>query len=165
MYVWPAGPMVKHFGLQGLTDTAVHTQGYRELQPDASASEANNAVREIAAANPDTAHTLWKQIDRAYLKPLFGGRSSGQPHLYELNTAESEDAEVVDEGLSPNHHILEMQTSGLDNDTTGADGTNSAYQPPHASDSPFGSQPAAHRNQAGRTSLNGGLPHGHAEDT
>lgn len=157
--------MVKHFGLQGLNDTAVHTQGYRELHPDASVSEANNAVRDIAATNPDTAHSVWKQIDRAYLKPIFGGRSSGQPHLYELNADESEDTEVPDEGVSPSHHILEMQTSGLDNDVPSADGMNSAYQPPHASESPFSTLGAPHRSQAGRTNLNSGLPHEHAEDT
>ena len=158
--------MVKHFGLQGLSDTAVHTQGYKELHQQASAAEANNAVREIAATNPDTAHTLWKQVDRAYLKPLFGGRSSGQPHLYELNADESEDTEVVEEDVSPIHHILEMQSSGishLDHDVSGVDGSDAAYQPPHASDSPFTVQPTTHRNQAVRTSS--GLPHGHAEDT
>ena len=160
--------MVKHFGLQGLSDTAVHTQGYKELHVEASASEANNAVREIAATNPDTAHTYWKQIDRAYLKPLFGGRSSGQPHLYELNTDESEDTEVVNEDVngSPNHHILEMQTSGLshlDHDVSGVDGMRDAYQPPHTADSPHFLQSAAYRNQTVRTSS--GLPHGHAEDT
>ncbi|KAA6419187.1 MAG: CPA1 family transporter: sodium ion proton, partial [Trebouxia sp. A1-2] len=97
------GPMVQHFGLQGLDDMAVHALGYQDLHKSVSPSTAANAVREIAANNPDSAHTLWKQVDKAYLKPLFGGRSSGQPHLYALSTGNTEDAEVVEDVSTPHH--------------------------------------------------------------
>lgn len=156
------GPMVQHFGLQGLDDMAVHALGYQDLHKSVSPSTAANAVREIAANNPDSAHTLWKQIDKAYLKPLFGGRSSGQPHLYALSTGNADDAEVVEDGSNP-HHILEMQTSGLAHMQSGlssVDADVEAYQPPHASDSALS---PTHRGLIGRTS--NGLPHEHDEGT
>ena len=69
--------MVRHFGLEGVNDNAVHAIGYQELSESVTPSAAANTVCEISATNPDTAHTLWKQLDRAYLKPLFGGRCGG----------------------------------------------------------------------------------------
>ena len=130
--------MVSHFGLQGLNDSAVHTIGYQELNEAVTPSAAANAVREISSKNPDTAHTLWKQIDRAYLKPLFGGRSSGQPHLYELSQ-EIDNSEVVQDGMSPSH-VLEMQGSGLGHMQSGLSSVEAdieAYQPPYDSDPAF----------------------------
>ena len=164
-----AGPMVKHFGLQGLNDMGVHSLGYKELHPSASMSEANNAVRETADNSHDSAHALWKQMDKQYLRPFLGGRSSGQPHLYELNVNDTEDAEVNQEaGVSP-QHVLEMQSSGMSQveyDLPHEPGSGNVYQPPPASvisDLPNTTQTPLHRNQVGRS--NSGLPHDHAEDT
>ncbi len=158
-----AGPMVRHFGLQGLDDMAVHALGYQDLHKSVSPGAAANAVRELAANNPDSAHTLWKQLDKAYLKPLFGGRSSGQPHLYELSTGHTDDdAEVIEDESTP-HHILEMQTSGLAHMQSGLSSVEAdveAYQPPHTSDAALS---PSHRGLLGRTS--NGLPHEHDEDT
>lgn len=156
------GPMVQHFGLQGLNDMAVHTLGYQDLHKSVSPAAAANAVREIAASNADPAHALWKQLDKTYLKPLFGGRSSGQPHLYELSTGSIDnDAEVFEDSSTP-QHILEMQNSGLAHMQSGLSSVEAdieAYQPPFASNvvSP------SHRGQLGRTS--NGLPHENDEDT
>ena len=130
--------MVRHFGLQGLNDNAVHTIGYQELNASVTPLAAANAVHEISSTNPDTAHTMWKQLDRAYLKPLFGGRSSGQPHLYELSqdVDADADADVMQDGLSP-HHVLEMQGSGLAHMQSGLSSVEAdvdAYQPPYAGD-------------------------------
>ena len=159
--------MVKHFGLQGLNDMGVHSQGYKELHASVSTSEANNAVRETAANSHDSAHALWKQMDKQYLRPFLGGRSSGQPHLYELNVNDTEEAEVNHADVNP-HHVLEMQSSGLSQLEYGLpheNGSDNVYQPPPASmisGSPH-TQTPLFRNQVGRS--NSGLPHDHAEDT
>ena len=152
--------MVSHFGLQGLNDHAVHTIGYQELHEAVSPSAAANAVREISSTNPDTAHTLWKQVDRAYLKPLFGGRSSGQPHLYELSQ-DTGDAEIMQDSMSPSH-VLEMQGSGLGHMQSGLSSVEAdieAYQPPYASD------PASSPAHRGPVRTGNGLPHENGEDT
>ena len=154
-----AGPMVRHLGLQGLNDQAVHAIGYQELNESMDPSAAAHAVREISE-NPDTAHAMWKQLDRTYLKPLFGGRSGGQPHLYELGD-DADEAEGLQDEASP-HHVLEMQGSGLGHMQSGLSSVEAdveAYQPPYASDPAFS---PTHRGQA-RTG--NGLPHDNAEDT
>ena len=152
--------MVQHFGLQGLDDMSVHALGYQDLHESVTPAAAANAVREIAANNPDSAHTIWKQIYKQYLTPLFGGRSLGQPHLYELSTGHSDQLEIEQDGDPPDH-ILEMQTSGFGHVQSGLSSVEAdveAYQPPSdAAVSP------TYRGLLGRTS--NGLPHGNAEDT
>lgn len=153
--------MVRHLGLQGLNDHAVHAIGYQELHESMDSTAAANAVRDISS-NPDTAHATWKQLDRTYLKPLFGGRSGGQPHLYELSrNSDDNEAEVLQGGQSP-HHVLEMQGSGLAHTQSGLSSVEAdveAYEPPYASDPAFSPM---HRGQA-RTS--NGVPHDNAENT
>ena len=158
---------MQHFGLQGLNDMAVHALGYQDLHDAVSPATAANAVREIAANNPDSAHTIWKQIDKQYLKPLFGGRSLGQPHLYELSTGNSTDGlDMVHDGDGDGDvpdHILEMQTSGLGHMQSGLSSVEAdveAYQPPPANDSTVS---PTHRGLLSRT--NNGLPHENDEDT
>ena len=154
--------MVQLFGLQGLDDMSVHAMGYQDLHESVTPAAAANAVREIAANNPDSAHTIWKQVDKQYLKPLFGGRSLGQPHLYELSAGNSDHLDVEQDG-DPPEHILEMQTSGLDHMQSGLSSVEAdveAYHPPHASDSAVS---PSYRGLLERTS--NGLPHGNAEDT
>ncbi|KAL3155429.1 hypothetical protein ABBQ38_010986 [Trebouxia sp. C0009 RCD-2024] len=153
------GPMVRHLGLQGLNDQAVHAIGYQELNASVDPSAAAHAVREISE-NPDTAHAMWKQLDRTYLKPLFGGRSGGQPHLYELGN-DADEAEVLQDETSP-HHVLEMQGSGLGHMQSGLSSVEAdveAYEPPYASDPAFS---PTHRGQA---QTGNGVPHKNAEDT
>ena len=153
-----AGPMVQHLGLQGLNDMAVHALGYQDLNRSISPAAAANAVHEIAANNPDSVHALWKRLDKAYLRPLFGGRASGQPHLYELGTGNTDDLEVdEDDGSSP-HHVLQMHSSELRHVESGlssVDASDDAYRPPHASDAALS---PSHRGLLGRAS--NGLPHG-----
>lgn len=152
---------MRHLGLQGLNDHAVHAIGYQELHESMDPTTAANAVRDISS-NPDTAHATWKQLDRTYLKPLFGGRSGGQPHLYELSrNSDDIEAEVLQGGLSP-HHVLEMQGSGLAHMQSGLSSVEAdveAYEPPYATDPAFS---PTHRGQA-RTS--NGVPHDNAENT
>lgn len=152
---------MRHLGLQGLNDHAVHAIGYQELHESVDPSSAANAVREISS-NPDTAHAMWKRLDRTYLKPLFGGRSGGQPHLYELSrNSDDHDAEVLQDGMSP-HHVLEMQGSGLAHVQSGLSSVEAdveAYEPPYTSDPTFS---PTHRGQA-RT-ING-VPQDNVENT
>ena len=153
--------MVQHLGLQGLNDHAVHAIGYQELHESMDASAAASAVREISA-NPDTAHATWKQLDRTYLKPLFGGRSGGQPHLYELSRdSDDHEADTLQDGTTP-HHVLEMQGSGLAHMQSGLSSVEAdveAYEPPYAAD------PAFSPTQRGQARTSNGLPHDNAEIT
>ena len=53
--------------------------GYQERHPGVSRENAEEAVREIQGMMSDRAHSTWKNIDAAFLQPLFGGRRSPFP--------------------------------------------------------------------------------------
>ena len=53
--------------------------GYQERHPGVSRENAEEAVCEIQGRMSDRAHSTWKNIDAAFLQPLFGGRRSPLP--------------------------------------------------------------------------------------
>jgi sodium/hydrogen exchanger 8 len=66
------GPLLKHFDLEGKTDAEVYTKGWSDAYARGEVSQASSEHQ--YDTSPSKVHSKFKEIDRAILKPVFGGR-------------------------------------------------------------------------------------------